>query len=345
MKKVLLLLFTAAICSGIASAQENNPKFSGLMFGDYFYNIDSRDTTKQDLNGFQFRRIYITTDYAISNNFDTRFRMEADQSGGSLTAGGKVGVMVKDVWLRWKNIFQGSDFIFGLSPTPAFDVSEAAWGYRSLEKTIMDFNGVVSSRDLGVDLKGKFNEEGTMKYWVKIGNNSGNAPEVNKYKRFYGLLQFIPVKNFQFTVYGDYASNPQVLDITTNEMKAHGTVTGAVMLNVMDKDKYSVGVESFYRSQQNNYYNASSNSLESQSGYGVSVWAWVGLTDVVRIVGRFDTVDPNTDADKDARNLIIGALDFRVDKNVSIMPNVEALTYQSDGANDLTGRVTLFYQF
>ena len=344
MKKVLYFLFAAVIFSGIASAQDNNPKFSGLMFGDYFYNIDSHDTTKKDLNGFQFRRIYITTDYAISEKFDTRFRLEADQGSGSLTAGGKIGVMVKDAWFKWKNIFQGSDFVFGLSPTPAFDVSEAAWGYRSLEKTIMDFNGVVSSRDLGIDLKGKFNEQGTMKYWVKIGNNSGNSPEVNKYKRYYGLLQFIPIKNFQFTVYGDYASNPQIRDLN-NELKDHGTFTGAVMLNVKEKDKYSVGVESFYRSQANNYYNASSNTLESQTGYGVSVFAWVGLTDMIRIVGRFDTVDPNTDVDKDGRNLIIGALDFRVDKNVSIMPNVEALTYQSDLANDVTGRVTLFYQF
>ena len=171
---------------------------------------------------------------------------------------GKIGVMVKDAWFKWKNIFQGSDFVFGLSPTPAFDVSEAAWGYRSLEKTIMDFNGIVSSRDLGIDLKGKFNEQGTMKYWVKIGNNSGNSPEVNKYKRYYGLLQFIPIKNFQFTVYGDYASNPQIRDLN-NELKDHGTFTGAVMLNVKEKDKYSVGVESFYRSQANNYYNASSN--------------------------------------------------------------------------------------
>ena len=80
MKKVLLLLFAAAILSGIASAQEADPKFSGLMFGDYFYNIDSHDSTLKDLNGFRFRRIYITTDYTISNRFDTRFRLEADQS-------------------------------------------------------------------------------------------------------------------------------------------------------------------------------------------------------------------------------------------------------------------------
>ena len=51
--------------------------------------------------------------------------------------------MVKDAWLKWKNIFSGSDLIFGISPTPAFDVSEGAWGHRYLEKTIMDLDGIV----------------------------------------------------------------------------------------------------------------------------------------------------------------------------------------------------------
>ena len=34
--------------------------------------------------------------------------------------------MVKDAYLQWNNIFSGSNLIFGLSPTPAFDVSEGA---------------------------------------------------------------------------------------------------------------------------------------------------------------------------------------------------------------------------
>lgn len=338
----ILLLF---VCSSFWAQEKSGPKFSGLMFGDYFYNIDQRDTSKKDLNGFQFRRIYFTTDFSISENFDARFRLEADQSSGSLTSGGKVGVMVKDAYLKWKGVFSGSDMFFGISPTPAFDVSEAAWGYRSLEKTILDFNGIVSSRDLGADLKGKLTEGGMVKYWLKIGNNSGNAPESNKYKRFYGLLQFIPIANFQFTVYGDYASNPKKSDPASKQLKNNSAVVGALLLNYFEKDKYSFGVETFLKSQQNNFVKKGGSSLQSQSGLGISLFAWVAATDFIRVVGRFDNFDPNTDLDKDARNLILGAVDFRVDKNVSIMPNIETVTYQSDGANDVIGRVTFSYQF
>lgn len=58
------------------------------MFGDYFYNV-ARDTGissfsnlatpgKRDLHVFQFRRIYFTYDYEISEIFSTRFRLEAE---------------------------------------------------------------------------------------------------------------------------------------------------------------------------------------------------------------------------------------------------------------------------
>ncbi len=149
MKKLFLLLIPFLILNTLRA----QPKISGLAYGDYFYNAAVSDSTKANLNGFQFRRIYITADFAVSETFDSRFRLETDQSINSNTPGGKLGVMVKDAWLKWKNVFSGSDLIFGISPTPAFDISEAAWGYRSLEKTIMDLRGVVPSRDFGVDLK------------------------------------------------------------------------------------------------------------------------------------------------------------------------------------------------
>ncbi len=346
MKKVLLFLTAILFCAGISSAQDNNPKFSGLMFGDYFYNASSRSGNK-DLNGFQLRRIYITTDYSISDNFSSRFRLEADQ--GEITNNGKITTMVKDAWLKWKNIFDGSDFIFGISPTPAFDVSEGAWGHRYLEKTIMDLNGIVPSRDLGIDLKGKFDHGGTVKYWLKIGNNSGNSPEVNKYKRFYGSLEFDPSPNFLITVYGDYASYPQVMN-SNNESVGNSAFVGAAFLNFKQKGSFSLGLEGYLKSQQNNYLKAGTTSLSSQSGFGVSVWAFVNFSETVQLVGRFDTVDPNTDKDKDGKSLILAGFQFNPVKNVSVTPNVEVTSYQADAPagmdkSDVTPRVTFYWEF
>jgi hypothetical protein len=356
MKKLFLLLIPF-ILIGAINAQ---PKFSGLAYADYFYNVAVSDSSKANLNGFQFRRIYLTADYTISEKFDSRFRFESDQSVNSNTGGGKLGVMVKDAWLRWKNIFDGSDALVGISPTPAFDVSEGAWGYRSLEKTIMDLRSIAPSRDFGIDLKGKITGDGMIKYWVKAANNSSNGPETDKYKRYYALLQFAPAQNFMFTVYGDYAALAQRKDPFTGYFKDNNAITGALFLNYAEKDKYSFGAEGFYRSQQNNINLSVTKAAQSQNGYGLSFWGWYGFNEMIRLVARYDLYQPNNDYVKsninpndkgDQIGFLLAGLDFKVDKNISIIPNFEYTTYQnlpkvnSTYDHDLVGRLTFAYNF
>jgi len=95
--------------------------------------------------------------------------------------------------LTWKNVFVGSNLTFGTQLTPGFAISEANWGYRFLEKTIMDQKGLVGAVDLGISLRGKLTSDGTFNYWLMIGNNSasGTVPENNKYKRYYADIQYI----------------------------------------------------------------------------------------------------------------------------------------------------------
>ena len=346
--KNLLYLLLAVLFIGNAMAGEKDAtgsvgpvKFSGLMFGDYFYNVSSINHTNKDIHGFNFRRIYITTDYTISDKFSTRFRMESAIANGS-----NIGVFVKDAWMKWKEIFNGSDLVVGMSPTPAFDVSEGAWGYRSLEKTIMDYFGIVSSRDIGIDLKGKFDEKGSVKYWLKIGDGSGNKPETDKYGRYYAMLQFTPSESFMVTVYGDFHSMPQVKDPSDGQMKDNSAIVAAGFVNYKHGKTFALGVEGFLKSHQNNF-SANGGTLASQSGFGLSVWARALLSDDIGIVGRYDTYDPNTDASakNDTQGLIIGALDFKVDSHVSIMPGVEVHTLQGANDSDVTPRVTFFWGF
>lgn len=320
-------------------------KLSGLMFGDVYYYMDAMDEADKDMNGVQFRRIYFTADYAINATFSTRFRLEADQSANA--SNGKIGVFVKDAFLKWKGVFAGSDLVLGMSPTPAFNVSEDAWGYRALEKTIMDLNKIVSSRDLGIDLKGKVDESGMVRYWLKLGNNSGNTPETNKYKRYYGMVQVKPSEEFQFTVYADYASNPQVSDSVSGSMKDNGALVTAGFVNYQVKNSFSIGVEGFYKSHANNYYAAAGEELSAQAGFGISAFAWLALSEDFRLVGRYDSYDPNTDSERgdDVRSLLIAALDYRAADNVSFMPGVEILSREGMDDSDVIPRVTFLWTF
>jgi hypothetical protein len=354
MKYLATLLCSLLLFASAAMAQDAGypkVKIHGLTFGDFFYNASSYNPSNKDINGVRINRVYFTGDFTLSKEFSSRFRLETDQIG---SGGGKAefGVMVKDAWLKWHNVFSGSDLIFGISPTPAFDVSEGAWGHRYLEKTIMDFNHIVSSRDMGIDLKGKFDESGKVKYWVKIGNNSGNKPESDKYKRYYGLLEFNPSSNLLITVYGDYASAHQV-KAPDGSMANNSAFVGAAFLNYREKGVFSIGLEGFIKSQQNNYLSEDGLSLTTQSGHGISIWAYANLTPTVQIVGRFDNVDPNTagygSAKYDATNLILAGIQFNPIKKVSVTPNIEVLTHQAPSGvtnkSDVTPRVSFFWQF
>jgi len=354
----------ALVLCVLAQQLSAQSKFSGYMFGDYFYNV-ARDSGiaaipraatggEKSYQAFQLRRIYFTYDNDISEHFFSRFRLEADQV--SNTTDGKIGVAVKDAFLRWKEIFQGSDLVFGIQPTSAYDVSEAAWGYRSLEKTIMDLRGIVPSRDLGAALKGKLDNSGTFGYWVMVANGAGNKPETDKYKRYSLMLSAKPVQNLQVTLYGDYiGAGNRTNPYSTSTPKAsvsNAAVTSALFVGYTQPGDFSVGVEGFLQSTMNGFNDATTQSLKSANVIGFSVFGSVSVATDIALVGRYDFFDPNSNSNSkgDSRNYFIGSVAWKPDKNVSIMPNVLVETYEKlpsghTFAASVTGRMTLYYVF
>ncbi|MBP1649077.1 MAG: hypothetical protein H6Q30_2522 [Bacteroidetes bacterium] len=363
MKRISALLLTLLIGTSGAWTQG---KISGLMYGDYFYNI-ARDTAfartalpnsaltgEKSLQGFQFRRIYFTYDHDISEQFSGRFRLEADQV--AQTTDGKVSVFVKDAFLRWKNLFRGSDLVFGLQPTPAIEIVEAAWGYRSLEKTIVDLRGVAPSRDLGLALRGKVDTAGVFSYWALVANGSGNRPENDKYKRYYLGVHLRPIKNLQVMAYGDYAARAaktnQFSTDVPKETMSNGVMTYDAFVGYNEADKFSIGLEGFMVTAMNEYVPAGETAYKNRNATGISVWATVNFQPDIAVVGRFDFLDPNTDAKikGDARNYILGAFVWKPTKNVHLMPNVQVETYEAvpNGVAydpSVTGRFTFAYFF
>ncbi len=71
------------------------------------------------------------------------------------------------------------------------------------------------------------------------------------------------------------------------------------------------------------------------------------LSEKIGLVGRFDTFDPNTDSavKNDVRQLILGAIDFKVASNVSVMPGIEIQTLENADNSDVTPRITFFWEF
>jgi hypothetical protein len=363
MKRVLLIVLGLFVLS--QSSLKAQGKFSGYMFGDYYFNV-ARDPNFATLansaansaapggtsfQAFQIRRVYFAYDNDISEKFTTRFRLEMDPSASTF-ASNKIGVYVKDAYLTWKNIFSGSNLTFGIQPNPPFDASEGAWGYRSLEKTIMDLRSIAPSRDYGVALKGKLTGDGMFNYWIMFANGGGNVVETDKYKRYYGQIAIKPTAEILINVNADFQDRAQILDTYTSKYVDDGTVTASAFVTYNQSGVFKVGFEGFMQSQSNGFKDVTAGNYKSKSGLGLSFWASANLQPDLAVVARYDNYDPNTDGDSkgDLRNLIIAGLDWKVDKNVSIMPNVyyesyEAPTGASAPKAAVTGRVTLYYVF
>ena len=342
--------------------QEKLPfKLSGYMFGDYFYNLQRDDDIAnlsnvalggpEEFNGFLLRRIYFSYDDDISKDFAVRFRLEADSV--SLDSRGKITVFVKDAYLRWKNLGK-NEFIFGIQPPPAYEVSEAAWAYRSLEKTIMDLRGIVSSRDIGVSLKGKLDGSGKYGYWVMFGNGSGNNPETDKFKRLYGHFEWRPTEKFVATIYQDYRALPDIADPNDPSIFVdNSSYTTAWFAGYGVKDRYNIGYEGFLTRQENGVRisAAPTAALDDRKALGHSFWAWYNFTPKIGVVGRYDYLEPNNHdtSQGDKRNLFIGSVVFKPHKNVWIMPNIYVESYEDIAGNSvktsITPRVTMYYIF
>jgi hypothetical protein len=371
MRTLLQILVAITVCGVTLFAQGTQTapagKFGGYMFGDFYYNI-ARDAGYATLannasssaapgatamQSFLIRRVYLTYDNDISEEFTTRFRLEADQGTDVLTSG-KIGVLVKDAYLKWKNIFKASDLTFGIQPPPTYDVSEAAWGYRSLEKTIMDVRGIYGSRDVGLSLKGKLVESGMFHYWVMVGKNAGNTPATtSKYNRYSAQLHIKPVTGLQATLYFDYLD---AADKTNPFNKGSFVGNASTLLSLFvgysQPNSFNVGLEAFSQSTDNGYTAPAATSLSSLTKTGFSGWASVNLMSDLTAVVRYDNYDPNTNsaAVGDVRNYIIGGLSWKVNKNVSIIPNVLYETYEAPSGGSapdasVTARLTFYYIF
>ncbi len=347
MRKIYTLA-AILVFAGMASAQ-NLPKFSGLFFGDYYYVVDhdaantvnptstlgNAGALMKGMGAFDYRRIYLTTDYDIAQDFSARFRLESDPSASSLGAGnntGKMSVMVKDAFINWKNITAGGNILIGLQGTPQINMAEGIFGYRSLEKTIEDLHGISSSRDLGVSYNQKFSDFFTGGFL--LGNNSSNSAPTTRYKATYLYLQFNPVKEFTILLNGQYNG----VNVSTYNR------TGDVIVNYANSD-FSLGAQYF----MNGINNAGGSTTEKN---GLSLNGWVGLVNNLRLVARYDMYTPTTASTKNTsyatstQSLILGALDWTVEKNVHLMPNIETVSYGGSGTKaDLLARATFYITF
>ncbi|HAY37539.1 MAG TPA: hypothetical protein DCY57_11335 [Bacteroidetes bacterium] len=328
--KKLGVPFLAAFCFfsvfSLSARAQDHFHFSGLLVSDYSYTVQSPGETDNGDNGFGYRRVYLTADYTISDNFSGRVRFEGADKATNTE--GKPAPFIKDMYLKWINALgAGHHISLGAQNPGKWILAEKTWGYRSLERTVMDRAKIASSRDMGILFSGLLTENGRTKYVFMVANNSGGKQETDKYKRIYGQLDFKANEAFNVSVGGDYYAFDGGSSVTANAFVGY------------TQDEYQVGVEGYFNPKTMDATDGEDTKM------GASVFGFYTVKEGQRLVVRYDMMNRDQVGAKSQNAWAIIGYAVSPATGVEIIPN---LIYDKNDFEDdpmIKGRLTVSAKF
>ena len=362
--------------SAFKAASPNSGKLWGYMFGDYYVKTQADSLNRgsnsqysgipKNRNAFQIRRLYLGYNYNITKKFAAEVLLEAAPGEGLTDT--KLAFYVKLANLRIKDLWKGTDLILGQVSTPGFSMSsEPIWGYRSIEKTLIDIRGT-PSYDLGASLQGKFDPKtGNFGYDLMAANGTGAKPESDNFKWLYGDIwgRFFN-KKLYVDFYADYSGLNHVAGMEHSRSMIKGFVayTGS---------NFTLGVEAYsnHLKNDNQATEISSGNVDilSVNATGLSIFTRGTLVkEKLNFFARTDFFNPSNQIDNSKYNKYVGntsgyndpstkenfitaGLDYTPVKNVHLMPNIWINHYTNQGfatkydVSDVVARFTFFFAF
>lgn len=372
--------FTINSDSAFKAGSPNSGRLWGYTFADFYYKGHADSLNRgggnqytgipKGRNAFQIRRVYLGYNYNISKKFSAELLLEAANgatSGEALTDN-KLAFYIKLANLRIKDIWNGTDLVLGQVSTVGFPMSsEPIWGYRSIEKTIVDNRGT-PSYDLGAALQGKFDPKtGNFGYDLMVGNGTGAKPEGDNYKWLYSDIwgKFLN-KKLYVNLYLDYNRMPSIAGMQHSRSMIKGFVAYTV-------PKFTLGVEAYSNRLQNDdqatQITTGNVDILTVQAKGISIFTHAPVVkDKLNFFARFDALNPDNKIDNSKYNKYVGntggfndpstkeqfitaGLDFTPVKSVHLMPNIWYTKYTNQGyiakykSYDLVYRFTFYYVF
>jgi hypothetical protein len=364
LKAALVLLVAAAASTGLLAQTPPAPPqtFSTTIYFDYSFNltndgaITGTDAAKALNNKFNFRRAYFTYENKISDYLKFRFRLDADNTGNLTSTSGskddKLRPFMKHLYLEWSPDWIQSKVNIGMIETLSFKLVEDRWGLRSVAKTLVDgYKDITgadirqSSADIGVTWKGTLVKE--LRFALGVYNGEGYShPELNKFKKFEGYLQLVPLAGLSIFAYTDYEQ--QVTTDGTNKYAKTYKIDGYFDMI----ENLNISGEWFTFNNDKNYDVVTNpDATQSQTHYNVSGWSVFATYKIQPekfvVFARYDSYQPkSTVSSKDLSLIILGFDWYAWGANTRLQPNVWIYNYKdSSKKGDIVANLTFFMSF
>ena len=320
-------------------------KFSGLMFGDYYYFKSDNAAAFDTQQGFWFRRIYFTYERTISPTITTRFRLEADGNGKMTSPSTTITPYIKDAWLKWA--YNGKHTLtLGIQSAVTFDTFiEPFYGLRHIEKTAVDLYKIDSSRDFGISFAGPLNQDNTLQYTAQLMNDSSTNSETDKYKAVRFAVRYVTNPGFVAEGVWGYFYKP---------LSANRLIVQAFAGYQNPQGRFGIQYTHNTRQPAEGSGNPVT-TINVVSGFGV----WQVKPNKFSLFARLDHSDANPDVNgvdylpmynKAPFTLGIVGFEYYIHPSVRLSPNVEWVNYGTPIAgatapakNDMVFRLTWFW--
>ena len=293
MKKTSLLILSLTFTSLLTA---DDMKING----DTHFNYSFEDTDK---SAFHISRAYLSIQKKVSDQISYKFQTDVGSGGAT-----DYTIYLKNAKLDWKSNI--GKFTFGLQSMNMFKVQEDTWGYRFIEKSIMDKYKYCSSADLGIGWEGKF---GSIAPSIMITNGTGyKKVEDDQYKKLSLRLLYGESKLKEGLNAGLAISN-EAGDYTTTATKTGSTlILGS--FGGFARGGLRLGAEYALKSKK---------MATEVNGQILSMYGNYKVNKKISGFGRFDLIDPDTEADSDGYNYLILGLNYQPEKVFYIAPNVK----------------------
>lgn len=308
----------------LLSAQHRNDTrptvtIGGVVYAQYGYRFaDAAD----DYNAFDLTRAYLNVRADLGHGLTSRVTSDVYR-----VPDGSLDLRLKYAYATWRPEKAGIGFTAGLMQTPWVDFEETMWGYRMQGTISLDRSGYLTSSDLGLGVDGSWNRE-AINFQAGVYNGEG-----------YHDLEGDRRK--------DAAARASVRLIQTDDpsrtggvrlsaLGHYGVPTGggvrsraAGMLSWKSRLATLAAEYAVTGDRRDDPDDGGAPDVETINGQVITAFGVLRIPGSrAALIGRVDSVDPDTDRSGDRATRYIAGISYAVTPNLRVLADLDHVDYE-----------------